>query len=389
MYTVCENSTPEKQIISINTINQLHTKDEIKETGIDESRPVLLTTTLPKDGSIRDEKSWTKHCLEDLKEKDINIKYLTTDSDSRAADASTEMFDAGKLKERAFHLKDTRHLGAGQRRLVKNKQFSKHMFPGRTKAIRTKLQARFADDVLSRCAAEYAAAFELHRGKEADAIKHLNSVDEMVVSCLQGNHTHCRKQSLVCQGVESERRVWRYSYLPPSTRLNCTTGDVEMLRECVRYRLSKKTLEQTKFNTNTQKVEAVNRAYSLRNPKNITSSRNFHGRIHSTALEVNRGTGEAIVMQAEAVGAPIVPGSPVAHQLYTIQKSGSDLKQYKRTEQHKRRRCERRFARYRLYDAKKHSVDYESGLLDSESVRSKPKNISNAPSCYDHSYCKL
>ena len=94
-------------------------------------------------------------------------------------------------------------------------------------------------------------------------------------------------------------------------------------------------------------------------------------------------------MQAEALGVLIVPWSPVAHQLYTIQKSGRDLKQYKRTEQHKRRRYERRFARYRLYDAKKHSVDYESGLLDSESVKSKPKNISNAPSRYDHSYCKL
>ena len=114
------------------------------------------------------------------------------------------------------------------------------MFPGLTKAIRTKFQAQFADDVRSICAV--IEAFELHRGKEYDAIKHLNSVEDMVVSCLQGNHTHCGKQSLVCQSVESENRVWKYSYLPPSTRLICTT-DVEMLRKCVRYHQSKKTLD--------------------------------------------------------------------------------------------------------------------------------------------------
>ena len=190
-----------------------------------------------------------------------------------------------------------------------------------------------------------------------------------------------------------------YSYLPPSTRLKCTI-DVEMQRECVCYGLSENLLPKkhynglnqtkpVKENTNTQKVEVSLRAYSLRNLKNITFSRNFYGRIHNTSLAVNRGTGEAIVMKAEDVGVPIVPGSPAAHQLYTIQKSGMDLKKYKKIEQYKQRRCKSRFAKDRLYDAKNTVLTYESGLLDSESCKSKRKKISNVPSRYVYSYCKL
>lgn len=143
---------------------------------------------------------------------------------------------------------------------------------------------------------------------------------------LSGGPQRLQKKSLICDGIVSSRRVWKFTYLPPNYKLNCSPGDVKLMRDCVQYRLSSQALDATILNTNIQKCEAVNRAYSLRNPKNITFARNFSSRIHSAAHEVNNGPGESITLQAASVGASIVPGSLVAQQLRSSQIFSANLK---------------------------------------------------------------
>ena len=385
VYTVCENTTPKKKIISISTINKLCQKCALNSKNSGDRKCDQCSANISSHQSIGDELTWAKQCLQDLDDKNVKVKYITTDCDSRAADAAQQMYEEARYTERPTQLKDTRHLGGSQRRMVKNAVFSAGMFPGKTKKIREQMQCRFAHDVRSRFAKEYTAAFQKYGHDRCRRERHLSGCIDTVVACCQGNHEHCKKKSLVCHGVLSEGRVWNYTYLPPKTRLTCTEDDVKTLRECILYRLCHKTIQATKFNTNTQKCESVNRAYSLRNPKNITMSRNFQARIHSAALEVNRGPGQAIAMQAEAVGAPIVPGSRVAKQLISCQSSCMNSREYKKTEQCRRSRCKRRINKYRLYDSKSNNeLHYKTGLTDN--VRKTCTKKSNVHT--DHSYSK-
>lgn len=63
--------------------------------------------------SIGDEFSWAKQCMEDLHENRIQVKHVTTDCDSRAAQSAQYMYE-GKFIQNPVHMKDTRHLGGAQ-----------------------------------------------------------------------------------------------------------------------------------------------------------------------------------------------------------------------------------------------------------------------------------
>ena len=83
----------------------------------------------------------------------------------------------------------------------------------------------------------------------------------------------------------------------------------------IEYCLGNKGLDLTKYNTDSQKAEAINRAYNKCAPKDITKSRNFEGSIHAAVFNVNNRPSNAIIRKSEAVGAPITPASRVAEQL--------------------------------------------------------------------------
>ena len=148
VYTVCENTTPKKKIISISSINKLCQKCALnlkKNSG--DRKCDQCSANISSHQSIGDERTWAKQCLQDLDDKNVKVKNITTDCDSRAADAAQQMYEEARYTERPTQLKDTRHLGGSQRRMVKNVVFSAGMFPGKTKKIREEMQCRFAHDV--------------------------------------------------------------------------------------------------------------------------------------------------------------------------------------------------------------------------------------------------
>ena len=258
VYTVCQNVTANKQILALSTPNKLCQTDAVNagKLGTDLSptchkpdsdgkHPGHCSSTIAAHHSIGDEKSWARQCLEDLNDNNIKVKYITTDSDSKAAEAAKDMHREDKYSEMPVHLKDTRHLGGSQRRLIKKTTFSVNMFPERTVAQKTKMQNRFADDMRTRCSTECSRAFEKY-GSDLDVVKrHLSHTSEAIIKCCQGDHTMCKKHSFVCDGVPSESRVWRFMYLPPNYKLNCSECDIELLRKCIQFRLSVKTINET------------------------------------------------------------------------------------------------------------------------------------------------
>ena len=82
--------------------------------------------------SIGDEYRWATDCVEELLEDNITVKYFTTNCDSRANAAAGDCYKRlQKEHSPPRHLKDTQHVGRGQRRKIIKTTFSHAMFPGR------------------------------------------------------------------------------------------------------------------------------------------------------------------------------------------------------------------------------------------------------------------
>ena len=136
---------------------------------------------------------------------------------------------------------------------------------------------------------------------------------------------------------------------------------------CVDYKLGPEVLRKTCFQSNTQKVEATNRALRRSLPRNVTFSLNFYGRAHSAIHSVNNGPGVSIVKLCHRVGAPITGGSKVPCSLNRLQLIAKRRALYHKSPKAKRARSIKRHRMYRLYDTmsdkKLSKVTYRKGML--------------------------
>jgi len=75
--------------------------------------------------------------------------------------------------------------------------------------------------------------------------------------------------------------------MPHDTDIVPTDSDVSQILKCINMRLGSAAIEKSKLNSNSQKAEATNRAFSRTNPKTVTMARNMPARIHSAVSIVN------------------------------------------------------------------------------------------------------
>lgn len=366
VYTVCENVTSDKQIIAVSTNNKLCHKGSLRNHMSNSftatcDHPGECSSTISRHHSIGDEGKWASECLEFLCQQELNVKYFTTDCDSRAASAGAKLFEDGHFSHRPIHLKCTRHLGSSHRKMIKRAIFSDTMFPGKTKEERVRKQARFALDLRSRVSAEMNLTHKNNIGNLAVQKEIFDKMPEVIAQCVIGNHQQCKSKSALCGGI---KRPWKFRYLNQNTKLTCTSQDIKTIVECIKYRLNDKNICATRFQTNTNKTEAVNRAYNLRNPKHLTYSRNFPSRIHSTVHQVNNGPGKSMSMQCKAVGNPITEGSRLSRNLALRQHKRNYMQQYKKRRENVQRRYAKRSFLFNLYDHQKNNVTYSSDLIN-------------------------
>ena len=117
------------------------------------------------------------------------------------------------------------------------------------------------------------------------------------------------------------------------------------------------------MNTNTQKIEATNRSMRRSLPKHLTFSRNFPGRAHSAAHNINNGPGESIYKLCKVVGSPIPSGTRVSRALYQEQKKTNSHKSRKKAKHYIESRSKRRRAIYKLYAEHREVVKYQKNIL--------------------------
>jgi len=337
--------------------------------------------------SIGNERLLAEESLRKLAERGAEVKHLTTDADSTLYQAAEYLHGTGVTSTTPIHQLDTRHLGKSQRSKVKATGFSDDVFSGRTAEDRKTQQARFADDLASRCQAEHSAAYR-QSGRHRDVLKrNMTFVTDAILLCYQGDHSLCRIHSFVCKGTRGDNWIKNSCFLADNFSLTCNSPDTEnKIRDCVNFRIGQAMLKKTRHLFNTQKAEAVNRSISKSVPKNKTFSRNFLGRTRSAINSVNLGIANSIVEQCKYVSVPVPKGSKAVVGLYKRQKRETLARLAKKTTKSKARRVARKYKAYKLHyllnveGGKHYKKDLLKPVLEK---RPNPKHL-----C-DHSYYNL
>ena len=133
-YVVADNMTPKKQIIALENVNKLCSKHGFH--SVEDTQCSILsgdcTSTVPMEKNIGNEKEWAKKCFVDLKLDNFEPKYITTDPDSSAYRAATELQAENIFKTDPECQIDTRHLGENQRKYIRRRPAVLEMMPGLT-----------------------------------------------------------------------------------------------------------------------------------------------------------------------------------------------------------------------------------------------------------------
>lgn len=367
VYTFSENVTPAKRIVGLVTKNKLCRRAEyLQSHGKQVTCPKHdghCSANLQPTDSIGDEKSWATEGFTDMftNHRSLSIKYFTSDGDSRAfAGLEETQKDFSSLKPE--HLRDTRHLTQSVRLRVKKAKFSGKMFPGPTKADYDKQQRHFASEIGRRCSAEFQACFDKSKGDVAKMQDALRNISHTLILCYQGDCSDCLTNSFVCGS--NKQFPYKKTYVDLQFQIYPTKEDETILQSCISIRLGPEAIRSTRLNTNTQKSEAIHRTYSKCNPKTVTMSRNFPGRIHSAAHLVNSGIAKSTIDKCSAVGAPLKKGTRVVRQLLKNQERNDYRRKKGKSVKYRTRRNEVRRQRYRDYFHQEEAVHYAKDLLD-------------------------
>ena len=85
----------------------------------------------------------------------------------------------------------------------------------------------------------------------------------------------------MCKGEPNNNWLFNSIFLSSTFKIDIKKEENEkILKEMIEYRLGDETVQLTRLKTNTQKVEATNRAIKRFLPKDKTFSRNFQSRAH-------------------------------------------------------------------------------------------------------------
>jgi hypothetical protein len=126
------------------------------------------------------------------------VGQFTSDGDS----AASIWFERGQQTHSTVsveNLRNTRHLSESHRKLVKNVDFSKQMFPGINKKEQDRVRARFSLDVTKRCSAEIKHAHKQFAGHITKIIRKLSYTSDCIVACVTRQWGQlCKKHSFVC-----------------------------------------------------------------------------------------------------------------------------------------------------------------------------------------------
>ena len=356
--TMVENNSKLKRIIGVYTGNKLcNIASRLRNKGIEIICPNhegYCSANLSEDFAIGNEMEHSKHCTNEVNDA-LQIVNVTSDGDSKAANGIIKA-----QKGKVGMLRDVRHLASGIKRAVQNSSFSSTMFSGKNKRNH---KHRFGMDLKARCVAELNQAFKTHKNEVYVIKQQMPKTIKAIIKCYQGNcGIACKLNSYVCTGLPGSR--WEKSFLPSEERTCMSADDEFQVENCIKVLLGQKSLGLVRFLTSTQKCEAFNRTLQRCNPKTVTYSRNFPGRVHTAVHMNNHKFGNSTVLRTKVLGAALTAGSSVIKYLKQNQDLDSTKKKIKQSRASKSMRFKSRRRKYALHAAKNYAVHYRKGIAD-------------------------
>jgi hypothetical protein len=287
---------------------------------------------------------------------------MTTDPDAKGFKGALEMYNERNSGTETQTLLDTRHLSENHRKFVKNAKFVENMMPGRTVSDRKKIQLRFSNDIAMRCQAEFEQAFKQHAGNIPKFTHALSYTRDAIVQCYQGRHNKCKRHSFVCTN-KMQNWLKKSSFLSSDFKIATCAQNNTYLQRCIDYRLGSNILELTKFNTNTQKCEAVNKCIRKSLPRHTTFSRNFAARAHSAVHTINNGPAESLIKLSKDMGCTFPHGSKVVTHLNKLEHNQTLQLKRKGETNYKTKRCQKRKALYEIYEKHQSDEQYKKNCI--------------------------
>lgn len=346
---ISENLTINKKVIGVHTSNKLCW---YRNKGFScPDHPGKCTASLQEHNSIGNEQEYSKHCYNNILDSDspVVIGEVTSDGDSHIFKGVQEALRQHNLKTDIQKNTCTRHLGQSLKRKITNGHFSKDFFPGKTVNERAKRKRLFACDLIYRLSGEFNAAYKKFAGKYHDMCEGLKRTPCAIIRCYRNDCSSCKSNSFVCCKRNGKKFQNPY-YNPVKWPLKFTLADEQFLQKIISGRLSPESIKLTHKNYNTQKSESVNRAINRVNPKDITFTRNFCGRVHSCVHTLNNGLRDSLAHKLQTVGAPLKVGSAVDQYLRKRQKNKLHYQMQRKLKKNKLKRAILRIKRYKLYE---------------------------------------
>ena len=170
-------------------------------------------------------------------------------------------------------------------------------------------------DLAWRCQAEFTQAFNKFPNDTLKFKAALSYTCDAIVNCYHGHYNLCHIYSVLCMKKCNTTWLQRSPFLKKDFTIESCDESLKLVRKCVEYRLGPAVLEKTKMNTNTQKVEAINRSMRRSLQNHLTFWRKIPGRAHSAAHNINNGPDESIYKLCKVVGSPIPSGTRVSRAL--------------------------------------------------------------------------
>ena len=326
-----------------------------------------------------DEEQHTLESLTTLAANNVQPRRLVTDGDSGAHRAGDTLYNAGVLATRPIRAHDPNHNARRLKPRVKNANFSAAAFPtAGLRSAKQELQRRLSQDLPFRCSWEHKKAYAHFCGDRRRIKRRMSYVVDCLVRCYQGNHSLCRRTSFVCR--PHYRWATHSPYIKKDFVMHLNEEDEKTFRALCNYRIGKINLDFMATLQSTQKCEAVNRGLSACNSKNVTFSRNYAGRMHSAAAQVNRGPGVAMYDQLSATGLRPSAGTRVVRRLLKWNRESDRRREYGRSLKYKVRRYMKKLYLFRKHNEKKEKDTYRPGMVYEE------ENLPDALT--DHSYPK-
>ena len=317
---------------------------------------------------IGNEGHYTRQIAQRFKQNGTPCDDLLVDGDSKGGNEfSDEM--GGNVEV----LKDTVHLARGQKRRLSKYIYSKEMFVGESADQKSHAKSRFCEDVRLRCTAEFNAVIKLSQDLDSDGEKKafvtnkLANTPHGIVECYKGNHALCQKLTFACK--PQENKPWPKSCLPHvmKDKMKMTSKDEILFRKGIRLRLGATAISKTFKNLTTNKVEAMNKAYSKTNPKSILSTTNLRPRILAAVLTNNLGFDVSCFLIQNSIHHKVC--AAVSNKIMAHAEVIRKKKALKRTTRTKMKRIKRKSELYALHNkmkAKKGLKQYAPSEVGSE-----------------------